>query len=254
MDKKKKDYLTRTLGFQTVICLLLFGILFGLKQGNTELFKDIKEMFSSKLSEQIQIEDAKSVFSSFSNSKNESETTEDETEYTPLEEPSLSAEIIVKGGADVPVSNEKDIPDNVSLDDYKLNQAMVLPLKGNTTSEFGVRAHPISGDLRFHAGVDIAAETGSPIYAAFDGQVATATSDIWNGNYIKLQHDNNIMTVYCHCSKLNVSKGQKIRAGEVIGFVGSTGNSTGPHLHFELRINDISYNPTKALKDSINDI
>lgn len=255
MDKKKKDYLTRTLGFQTAICFLLFGILFGLKQGNAELFNEIENLFSSKLSEQIQIEEAKEVFKSFSNASNDNmnKQTEEETVYVPLEEPSLSAEIIAEGGADVPISSEKEIPDNVSLDDYKLNQTMVLPLAdGHTTSEFGVRTHPISADLGFHAGIDIAAKEGSEIYAAFDGVVKVADSDIWNGNYIKLQHDNNIMTVYCHCSKLNVKAGQKIRAGEVIGFVGSTGNSTGPHLHFELRINDISYNPTKALESAVN--
>lgn len=253
MEQKKKDYLTRTLGFQTVICFLLFGILFGLKNGNADLFDEIKDMFSSKLSEQIQINDAKEVFKMFSNNENSNSKTEEETEYVPLEEPSLSAEIIAEGGADVPVSNEKDIPDNVSLDEYKLNQTMVLPLKkGHTTSEFGMRTHPISADLRFHAGIDIAAEEGSAIYAAFDGVVKVADYDIWNGNYIKLQHDNNIMTVYCHCSKLNVTEGQNIRAGEVIGFVGTTGNSTGPHLHFELRINDISYDPTKALESAVN--
>ena len=129
---------------------------------------------------------------------------------------------------------------------------MLLPLKGKTTSNFGVRTHPISGDLRFHAGIDIAAEKGTNIYSAFDGEIVEADYDNWNGNFIKIKHDNNIMTVYCHCDKLNVIKGQKIRAGEVIATVGSTGSSTGPHLHFELRIDNISYNPQKALKEAKN--
>lgn len=262
MDKKNKDYLVRTLGAQMLICVLMFGALFGLKQSNSELYQNIKDMFSNKLSEQINLGDVKSVFKTFSNEKMQksekgsTETTDNETvsetEYIPFEEPSLSAEVTAKGGADVSVSSEDEIPDNVSLDGYKLSKKMILPLKGTISSEFGIRTHPISGDLRFHAGTDIAAKSGSPIYAAFDGKVSEASYDQWNGNYVKIIHDNDIMTVYCHCSKLNVKKGQVIRAGEIIAFVGSTGSSTGPHLHFEIRINNISYNPNTALKDAIN--
>jgi murein DD-endopeptidase MepM/ murein hydrolase activator NlpD len=182
----------------------------------------------------------------------EADTTKAETDFEPFEEPSLSAEIIASGGRDIKVSSDEDIPKNVSVADYKLSQKMVLPLKGKTTSEFGIRTHPISGDLRFHAGIDIAAEKGTNIYSAFDGEVMEADYDKWNGNYIKIKHDNDIMTIYCHCEKLNVKKGQKIRAGEVIATVGSTGSSTGPHLHFELRINNISYNPQKAFKEAKN--
>ena len=108
--------------------------------------------------------------------------------------------------------------------------------------------------MRFHAGIDIAAEKGTNIYSAFDGVVSEADYDKWNGNYLKIKHDNNIMTVYCHCEKLNVKKGQKIRAGEVIATVGSTGSSTGPHLHFELRINNVSYDPKTALNEAINGV
>ena len=97
---------------------------------------------------------------------------------------------------------------------------------------------------------DIALNAGEPIYAIFDGEIIEADYDQWNGNYIKIKHDNNIISVYCHCSKLFVKKGDVIRGGEVIAQVGSTGQSTGPHIHFEIRINDISYNPSFALKDA----
>jgi len=93
-------------------------------------------------------------------------------------------------------------------------------------------------------------DSGEPIYAIFDGEVIEATYDQWNGNFIKIKHDNNILSVYCHCSELFVKKGDIIRGGEVIAKVGSTGQSTGPHIHFELRINDVSYNPAFALKDA----
>ena len=262
MNKNKKDYLTKTLLLQFLVCLVLFGVLFALKSSNSKLFTDIEKTFSKKLEENLSIEEAESVFSTIIQSNSEKPTEnennidetepEEETVFIPFEEPSLSAEIIASGGNDIKVSSNEDIPKNVSVNSYKLNQKMVLPLEGKTTSEFGVRTHPISGDLRFHAGIDIAAEKGTNIYSAFDGEVIEADYDKWNGNYLKIKHDNDIMTVYCHCEKLNVRKGQKIRAGEVIATVGSTGSSTGPHLHFELRINNISYNPQNALKEAKN--
>ena len=262
MNRNKKDYLSKTLLLQFLVCLILFGGLFALKSTNSPIFAELEKTFSKKLEENLSVEEAKSVFSDIAKTNSE-ETTEaeskaDETEaeaetvFVPFEEPSLSAEIIASGGKDVKISSNKDIPKNVSVDDYKLNQKMVLPLNGKITSPFGVRTHPISGDLRFHAGIDIAAEKGTNIYSAFDGEIIEAAYDKWNGNFIKIKHDNDIMTVYCHCETLNVTVGQKIRAGEVIATVGSTGSSTGPHLHFELRINNISYNPRKLLKEARN--
>ncbi len=265
MDKNKKDYLLKTLGFQIVVCALLFGMLYGLKQSNNSLFAEIKELVSVKLSENITFEEAIDVFSFIKNNNREkaeqpeespeitTDNMEDETVFMPFEEPSLSAEIKAEGGSDVSVKSKNDVPDNVSVSAYSLNQKMVMPVvNGKTTSEFGVRTHPISGDLRFHAGIDIAAPIDTPIYAAFDGKVYEADYDQWNGNYIKIKHDNGIMTVYCHCQKLKVKKGQVLRAGEVIATVGSTGSSTGPHLHFELRINNVSYNPESALMQAIS--
>lgn len=260
MSKNKKDYLTRTLLLQLIVCMLLFCLVFALKSSNSSLFKELESTFSKRLEESLSIEEAKSVFANLTDIKPEITTEGDtneateikEVEYEAFEEPSLSAEIIASGGKDIKVKSEGEIPENVSTDDYKLSQKMVLPLKGKITSEFGIRIHPISNDLRFHAGVDIGADMGENIYAAFDGVVEEAGYDQWNGNFLKISHDNNIMTVYCHCEKLNVKKGQNIRAGEVIATVGSTGSSTGPHLHFELRIDNISYNPEKALKGAKN--
>ena len=258
MDRNKRDYLIRTLGIQALICILLFALLFGLRQSGKPLFSEIKEMFSENLKENITPEEAQSVFGNLVKEKPVTNATEDEDEvteyyeYTPPEEPSLSAEVIAEGGADVTVCSSDEVPDNVSVAPYSLNQKMVLPLKGTTTSEFGVRTHPISGDLRFHAGTDIAADMGTPVYAAFDGTVTVAQYDRWNGNYIKLRHDNGIMTVYCHCERLKVKAGQVIRAGEVIATVGSTGSSTGPHLHFELSIDGKSYNPEIALNEAVD--
>ncbi len=255
MNRNKKDFLLKTILLQFCVCVILFGLLFAMKNSNLNLFYEIEKIFSEKLEESFSVEEAEEVFSNILKNKEENKKIRktEETEYIPFEEPSLSAEIIASGGKDIKVSSAEEIPDNVSVDDYKLSYPMFLPVDGEITSEFGVRTHPITGDLRFHAGIDIAAKEGANISSAFDGIVVEADFDNWNGNYLKIKHDNNIMTVYCHCKKLNVKKGEKIRAGEVVATVGSTGSSTGPHLHFELRFNNISYNPQKALNEAVNE-
>lgn len=260
----KKDYLIKTVLFQILICTFLFIIVYALKMNGNTFFVELDNLLYNKLNNNSVVEEVVDVFSKQKTKvdKNEvttepstvTEETENETVFVPFEEPSLNAEINGTGGADVQINSEMEIPKNVSVSSYKLNRKMIKPLSGTITSEFGPRIHPIGGDLRFHAGIDIAADKGTPIYAAFDGVVQEAGYDKWNGYYIKLKHDNNIMTVYCHCEKLNVKKNQVIRAGESVATVGSTGSSTGPHLHFELRINNKSFDPSIALKESIDAI
>jgi murein DD-endopeptidase MepM/ murein hydrolase activator NlpD len=163
---------------------------------------------------------------------------------------STSNTVMLEGGID----SIDDIPSNVSVNGYTLNKNMYVPLEGTITSEFGSRIHPVSGELSFHAGVDIAGDTGEPIYSAFDGEVIVADYDQWNGYYLKIIHDGNIMTVYCHCNKIYVECGDLVKAGDIIAEVGSTGTSTGPHLHFEFRIDNVSYDPKIALEIAKNEV
>jgi len=111
------------------------------------------------------------------------------------------------------------------------------------TSDFGYRLHPIYGYQLFHSGVDLSADTGTAIYAAYNGTVVTATYSSSAGNYIMVDHGSGLMTVYMHCSKLLVSVGDTVSKGQTIGLVGSTGNSTGPHLHFSVRLNGSYVDP-----------
>lgn len=105
------------------------------------------------------------------------------------------------------------------------------------TSEYGWRIHPIYGTEKYHSGIDFGAPTGQPIKAAYKGEVVISEYSSSAGNYIMINHGNGLATVYMHCSKLNVSVGQMVEKGDIIGLVGSTGNSTGPHLHFSVRLN-----------------
>jgi len=118
-----------------------------------------------------------------------------------------------------------------------------LPLSARLTSGFGERWHPVHGGYRFHAGVDLAAPTGSPLAATSDGVVIRAGYAGGYGLLVAIDHGGGIETRYGHLSGLNVAVGQGVKAGQVIGFVGSTGESTGPHVHYEVRVNGRAVNP-----------
>lgn len=116
---------------------------------------------------------------------------------------------------------------------------------GAVTSGFGMRRHPLLGILRPHAGVDLAAPAGSPVVATAEGRVSTAG---WTGGFgllVAVEHGRGRQTRYAHLSRLNVTAGQRVRHGDVIGYVGSTGRSTGPHLHYETRVNGRAINPRR---------
>ena len=120
---------------------------------------------------------------------------------------------------------------------------MGMPVQGHVTSTFGWRMHPLLHFERFHKGTDIGAPWGSPIYAVLDGVVQAAGRAGGYGNFIKLGHAGGLQSGYGHMSSFAVRAGQRVRQGEVIGYVGSTGLSTGPHLHWEVWRNGQAINP-----------
>ena len=111
------------------------------------------------------------------------------------------------------------------------------------SSSYGMRVHPITGKLARHNGVDIPAPYGTPIYATADGIVGRAQRLGGYGNYVEIEHGNAIETRYGHMSSFVVQPGQQVKKGDVIGYVGSTGRSTGNHLHYEVRIDGEPVNP-----------
>jgi murein DD-endopeptidase MepM/ murein hydrolase activator NlpD len=118
-----------------------------------------------------------------------------------------------------------------------------MPVTGRITSNYGMRFHPLLGFTRMHKGLDIGAPYGSPIHAMTDGVVAFAGRTGGYGNFVKLTHGRGIASGYGHMSRIAVSSGTRVRAGQVIGYVGSTGISTGPHLHWEVWKNGAAINP-----------
>lgn len=123
------------------------------------------------------------------------------------------------------------------------SSGFIMPAQGPITSYFGYRYHPILHFTRFHAGVDIGAGWGSPIVAAADGQVASAG---WAGGYgreVQIAHGGGVVSLYGHMSEIVAQPGSFVHAGQVIGYVGSSGLSTGPHVHFEVRVGGSPVNP-----------
>ena len=124
------------------------------------------------------------------------------------------------------------------------------PIDGRVTSSFGERQDPFNGEGAFHAGIDIAAPYGTAVRAAADGDVARAGFGSGYGREITIDHGHDLLTVYGHLSSIAVVEGEHIKRGQVIGYVGQSGRSTGPHLHYEVRVHDVPVNPYKYLRES----
>jgi len=119
-----------------------------------------------------------------------------------------------------------------------------MPLSGfRMTSDYGMRTHPVLGRRKRHKGVDLAAPTGTPVYATADGMIDRADYSRSYGLVIYVDHGADLETRYAHLSKLAVAEGERVRKGDLIGYVGSTGRSTGPHLHYEVRVDGVAVNP-----------
>lgn len=130
--------------------------------------------------------------------------------------------------------------------DQRRSDQLMAPVAGRVTSRFGTRVHPIFRYTRFHSGVDFGAASGSPVVAAADGQVVGAG---WSGGYgrqVRVAHGGGVLTTYSHLSGFAAAPGTPVRQGEVIGYVGSSGVSTGPHLHFEVRVGGRPVDPLSA--------
>jgi murein DD-endopeptidase MepM/ murein hydrolase activator NlpD len=125
-------------------------------------------------------------------------------------------------------------------------RGLLAPVPGAITSNFGMRRHPILGYKRMHAGMDFKARYGTPIVAVSDGRVSSAGRAGGCGIAVRLDHGSGLSTRYCHMSRMAVSRGQQVRRGQVIGYVGSTGLSTGPHLHYEMYRGGRAVNPASV--------
>lgn len=132
---------------------------------------------------------------------------------------------------------------------FFLTPTFRFPLQtGTMTSSFGMRKNPVTGHLIFHKGVDLAAARGTPVLACADGTVTGTGTDPVYGNYIIIRHDGSKESLYGHLQTIKIELHQQVKSGSIIGTVGSTGQSTGPHLHFEIHENGVAKNPAGFIK------
>jgi len=137
---------------------------------------------------------------------------------------------------------------NTSQNAPSFSGQFLWPVQGTFTSGFGTRVHPISGQTRTHNGIDVSANTGTPVRSAGNGVVLSGgNSGDGYGNKVLINHGSGLVTLYAHLNTINVNAGQSVTAADTIGTVGSTGYSTGPHLHFEVRVNGVAYDPMNYL-------
>ncbi|MGN0487479.1 MAG: M23 family metallopeptidase [Acutalibacteraceae bacterium] len=279
--KTKTDYFTKLMLLQSFLAAVIFGLFFFLSADDGSYFRRDYEKFSAwEIFDTLDaLETVREYFSSnaswavFGDQVLYSENSEKEESVTDgSEEPSSAAD--ESEASETTVSQESDTDDqsdqteeakgqggedlqiykaqaNTSFAPVKLTAPILPPIKnGRFTSGFGYRINPITGKFSFHTGLDIAAESGTNIRAVLNGTVLKTGEDERAGKYILLSHSDSLVTFYCHCSDILAEKGAVIRQGETLAKVGSTGWSTGPHLHFEVRKDGIRYNPAWLLGDS----
>jgi murein DD-endopeptidase MepM/ murein hydrolase activator NlpD len=130
----------------------------------------------------------------------------------------------------------------------------IWPVEGRVTSSFGERQDPFNGEGAFHAGIDISATVGTVVRASGDGVIDTAAMENGYGREVVIDHGHGVHSVYGHLSGMIVIAGQHVARGQIIGYVGQSGRSTGPHLHYEIRINNVPVNPHKYLRSTYAEV
>lgn len=172
--------------------------------------------------------------------------------YVPLERPSLQQLQQLVAGLDAEANESTDIFTFIEsrLLESRLQALMVpnsAPVDGPIGSGFGLRPDPITGRAALHAGLDFPADTGTPIHAAAGGLVLESAWHPAYGNVLEIDHGNGLVTRYAHCSKVLVTPGALVKRGQLVALVGSSGRSTGPHLHFEVLVDGVPQNPERFL-------
>lgn len=250
--KEKRDYFTLVMIVQSIVCAVLIAfILFSLKSDG-KFAQIMKTGYLKFMTADFTAEDFSEAFKTlreYTAVLNNENVTDSVAVFSENEETSedIRNEELPTGGIDLEFSSLEAL-EGICFENVDTEVKMDEPLKDYViTSSFGYRVSPVSGETGVHTGLDMAADYGQSIYAAAEGVVVDSAWDNSYGNYVKIQHSDNTVTIYAHCSYLCADEGEKVRAGDKIAEVGSTGASTGNHLHFEIRKDNIRINPEYVL-------
>lgn len=246
-EQLKGEGCLRLVFIQIVICALVVLTCLVLKYAAPKAYASVKNTYNSAVkTEDITFDDIKNFFSKLFDFVFSDEKQVDSSVSSSIPQKESSSGIAQSEGAGG--SDVKALPITVTDKAYMLTTHIFAPTKGTVTSGFGYRTHPIYKTEGFHTGIDIASKLSTPIMSAFSGSVYEVGQSEAYGNYIIMKHSDSLYTFYGHCDSIKAEKSMVIRAGEVIAYMGSTGYSTGPHLHFEIRIDGKSVDPAYVLK------
>jgi len=237
--ERPKGSFGRVLLTQAAVCALLLGLLFFAYKAMPNTYRQLKTAYTQVMRTDMSVAEvwaaAREVFARMR------EDIYVIAPYKNAPEEEFEPSGGNAGGMDIALEYAAR---NCTAAPLRTTAAPVRPVaEGRLTSPFGYRVHPITGEEGIHTGMDIGADEGEPIYAAFYGTVQETGKGEQLGNYVILEHAGAMRTLYAHCSEILAEEGMVLRAGEVIALVGSTGSSTGPHLHFELRVGGLRCDP-----------
>ena len=267
--KEKKDIkLLKKLIIQMIVCLTIYFIFYLIVNNNYIFSEDFTNKVKEILSQDINFAEIYSFVSTKINEFTKQQTKENtQQEEQSVEQPEetqqkeMNTEEIQQeeslqnnneniGGAEELLTNQEEAPQLTQMEQdanyVKSTIIFIKPVNGTISSAFGERNPTTSTVPKNHTGTDIAAVTGTKIVSATDGTVLLASSEGDYGKHLKIQV-NDVIIVYAHCNKLYAKEGDSIKQGQEIAEVGSTGNTTGPHLHFEIRYQDRYIDPQMIL-------
>ncbi len=228
---------------QLVVCLAIVGFVFLMQKTNNEFYVEMGNGYKTALEQGVELAGEHELL----------KFTEEAVSHVRDAAKELigDSQPLQQGAGGWNPTSIQEAPTGFSLGGYTLKENPSMPLEQFTvTSEYGFRKHPITGESDFHGGLDLAAAEGTPIQAVLPGVVIQVGTSNSYGNYVKILHKDNLVSTYNHMQGATVEQGQIIERGQQVGTVGSTGISTGPHLHLEFLLNGTRVNPALALEIS----
>lgn len=247
VNEKKNVRLFKKMIIQIIISLCIYLIIINIKSGSYVFSEDFMNRTREILSTDLKFEEIYSTVNSWLTDYQKKDSNEDKNVETNNEEKITEnvsqLEESIGGANEVKelTQTEQDIQD------VKKTTNFIKPVEGIISSKYGLRNPSTSSVPKNHTGTDIAANLGTKIKSATDGEVVLVSSEGDYGKHIKIQIGN-VSIIYAHCNDIYVQEGDKIIQGQEIGEVGNTGNSTGPHLHFEIRIEERTVDPELILE------
>ena len=258
INTQKKDIkLLKKMIIQIIVCILIYGIIYIIQNSQTifseQFINKTKEILSYDTNFVEIYENIKNGIITLNNNLQQKEQTNETQEENKEQEPQIDSEQAIGGAVEEQEEQEQvedtkeETQEEQDINNTKNTTTFIKPIEGTITSIFGYRDTATGSVPKNHTGTDIAANLGTKIKSATDGEVVLASEEGDYGKHLKIQIGE-VSIIYAHCNNLYVNQGDKIKQGQEIAEVGSTGNSTGPHLHFEIRYQERIIDPQKILE------